>query len=700
MSDPSPADRDLLALAEDAGVAAEWQDARGELKRTEPEVIRTVLTALGLPSNDAAAIRDSRERLRQAAELPPLCTAAANRPVLLGVPGTPEFTITQEDGQTVSGRAEREGALLRLAVQLPPGYHRLQLGDRDTTLAVAPDRCFSVADARRRGDRDARPRDNRPWGLSVQLYGLRREGDGGVGDFTALAQFARAAATKGADALAISPVHAQFSADPDRFSPYAPSSRLFLNVLHADPAAALGEVPFRAALTATGLGERYAALQSTELVDWPEVARTRLAIFRSLFDHFTHDADFERFRAEGGEALESHARFEALHAHLIARDPEHWEWRDWPAQFRDPAGPAVAEFARDHAREVGFHVFLQWLADRGLADAQRAATEAGARIGLIADLAVGTDRGGSHSWSRQRETLQGLTVGAPPDIFSPLGQSWGITAFSPLGLKGGGYGAFLEMLRASMRHAGGIRIDHAMGLQRLWVVPDGAEAKDGAYVQFPSDDMFRLVALESQRHEAVVVGEDLGTVPEGFRDRLDNISMLGMRVLWFEQDEDKNFTPPASWSANAAAMTTTHDLPTAAGWWCGNDIDWRAKLHLLGKGNDGSEQREEREHDRENLWRSLLSSGAADGPMPAPDDAATIADAAVAHVGLAACDLALLPMEDALGLVEQPNLPGTTDEHPNWRRRLPAVAAEVLDLPDCDRRLGRFAAGRHGENRT
>ncbi|MDT8266667.1 4-alpha-glucanotransferase, partial [Roseomonas sp. DSM 102946] len=320
------------------------------------------------------------------------------------------------------------------------------------------------------------------------------------------------------------------------------------------------------------------------------------------------------------------------------------------------ASPAVAEFARAHEREVAYHAFLQWIADRGLGTAQQAARDAGASIGLIADLAVGTDGGGSHGWSRQREMLRHLTVGAPPDIFSPLGQGWGITAFSPLGLKQGGYGAFLEMLRAAMRHAGGVRIDHAMGLARLWVVPEGADPRDGAYLQFPADDMFRLVALESRRHRAIVVGEDLGTVPHGFRERLDHIGMLGMRVLWFEQrDGGGPYIPPREWSRNAAAMTTTHDLPTAVGWWRGLDIGWRARLGLLGEGEDGSAQRAERARDRATLWQAMRDSGAAQGDPPPPEDGTPLAEAAAAQIGRSACTLALLPVEDALALAEQPN---------------------------------------------
>ncbi|HEY8609923.1 MAG TPA: 4-alpha-glucanotransferase, partial [Roseomonas sp.] len=462
---------------------------------------------------------------------------------------------------------------------------------------------------------------------------------------------------------------------------------------HADPAA-LGPDALRAALSETGLTEEFARLEALDLVDWPAAARLRLCLFRSMFGRFHGNRAFDRFRAEGGEALESHARFEALHADLYGRDPSLWHWKSWPKEYRTPDAPGLASFAQENAREVAFHAFLQWIADRGLGTAQEAFRNAGAKIGLIADLAVGTDGGGSHGWSRQDQILSGVGVGAPPDIFSPLGQSWGIAAFSPRGLRKGGYKAFLEMLRAAMRHAGGVRIDHAMGLARLWLVPEGQNAADGAYLYFPLHDMLRLVALESRRHEAIVVGEDLGTLPEGFRERLDETGVMGLRVLYFEQAEDGRFTPPAQWSPGAVAVTTTHDLPTVAGWWKGRDIEWRAKLGLLGEGKDGSEQKEERAGDRTHLWEAMRASGAAEGEMPGQNEGGSVATVAARHVASAACTLALLPLEDALALEEAPNLPGTTQDHPNWRRRLPGEAATMLDQPETATRLNAFAQAR------
>ncbi len=657
-------DQALLALAEQAGVAPRWRDAFGRTHDVTPDTLRAVLRALDLPAGTESEIRDSRAALVEqgrTGSLPPLVTAEVGRQVRLPMPAG-RFRVTLEGGGGYEGatEADADGHAVFGGVA-EPGYHRLEIGDATVMLAVSPGRCVGIGELCGGG---------RPWGLAVQLYGLRRAGDGGIGDFAALRDFVRSAAGHGASAVAISPVHAQFSADPDRFSPYAPSSRVMLNVLHA-------------ALPDDSDAER-ARLEALALVDWPAAARHRLPRLRRLYDEQRDRPALEAYRRIHGDVLETHARFEALHAHFFGAEPSRfWNWRDWPDGFRDPRSDAVERFARDHATEVGFHAWLQYRADQDLAEAQAAARQAGMPIGLISDLAVGTDSGGSHAWSRQDETLIGLTVGAPPDLLSPGGQDWGLVAFSPHGLRQHGYAAFLEMMRAALRHAGGVRIDHAMGLNRLWVLPEGAGGKEGAYLRFPEQDLLRLVALESRRHRAVVLGEDLGTVPEGFSERLRDAGIMGLRVLWFERREE-HFVPPAEWTAGAAAMTSTHDLSTVAGWWRGRDLDWRASLDLM---RDEQEEREARERDRAGLWQAFRDSGAAEGDPPPPDAPARAVDAAVGHVGRAACELAMLPVEDALGLEEQPNLPGTLHEHPNWQRRLPASADRVLDDPACAARL-------------
>ncbi|MBO1078202.1 4-alpha-glucanotransferase [Roseomonas haemaphysalidis] len=677
-------DAALLQLARAAGLMAEWEDAAGKSHTVAPDALRGLLGALGLPAGSEAQIKESLAAHRHASRtaLPPLATAEAGTAVTLPIPPGRYRITTADEELEAEGTAEAAPGGARLTAPATPGYYTLEAGARQMVLAVAPAHGHRITDA---------VPDGRAWGLTAQLYSLRRGSDQGVGDYAALAGLCAPAAALGADAIAISPVHAQFSADPSRFSPYAPSSRARLDVRHADPGDILG-APFP---PPRKLAAELARLEALPLVDWPATARARLALLRDSFTAFRRDgtpearAAFAAFRAEGGPSLERHARFEALHAAQFAEG--RWLWRDWAAPLRDPDSPEVAAFAEEHATEVEYHAFLQWLADRGLGAAQRAATEGGMRIGLIADLAVGVDGGGSDGWGRQAEILQGIEIGAPPDLFNARGQGWGITSFSPQGLRASGFAGFREMLSSALRNAGGVRLDHVLGLRRLWLVPEGATPRDGAYLRYPLDDLLRLVALESHLNKAVVIGEDLGTVPTGFRPKLEKMGLAGMRVLWFERNGAR-FSQPKRWTPTAVAMTSTHDLATVAGWWEGRDMQWREKLDI-----QPLETEDNRATERRALWQALRGSGVAQGAPPKRADGAAVADAAAAHIGRSACHLALLPLEDALAAVEQPNLPGTTDQHPNWRRRFEQPVERMLADPAVEHRLKGLARARRAE---
>jgi 4-alpha-glucanotransferase len=694
----SDLDARLAALAEQAGVDVHWRDANDRPRQVAPPTLRAVLEALGLPCANDGDLDASLERLRREREgvdLPRLLVADADGPVRLPTAASSRrYRIEDEQGIAV---AEGTVAADERSVRAPavPGYYHLLLGDDRCLLAAAPARAFGVGDI---------AGVHRPWGVAVQLSSLRRPGDGGIGDFTALEQCARAAAARGADALAISPVHALFAAAPERYSPYAPSSRLFLNALYVDPARVGGAQALRTVIDAHNLRQELAELEWLELIDWPRAARTRITLLRTLFEWSSADSELTQalcaFRRERGEALERHARFEALQVHFRAHDVP-GGWQAWPAEFHDPDSPAVATFAREHGREVAFHAFLQWLAARGLEDAQRTARESGMAIGLISDLAVGTDPGGSQAWSHQRELLHGLSVGAPPDLLNRNGQDWGLTTFSPMGLRRSGYAGYLAMLRTALAHAGGVRIDHVLGLKRLWLVPHGHDATEGAYVRYPFETLLRLLAIESHRNRAIVIGEDLGTVPADFRQSIAEEGVLGIRVLWFERAADRGFIAPMHWSPAAMATTSTHDVPTVAGWWSGRDIEWRARAGLAEPGVD---EAAERAVDRGRLWRALCASGAAadaggtpdENLPPGPGDVLPVAIAAAGHVARAPAPLVVIPAEDLLALAEQPNLPGPTDAlHPNWRRRLPESAAQLFDGPVAQACCGAVAAARN-----
>ena len=659
----------LHQLARAAGLQIDWEDATGQPQRVSDAALSKVLAALGLQSGSGAEIARSRDLLREIEKQDLFVSADVGErillPKVLGDAG--EAVLTLESGETLPVMVDADSRGLSILPIDVAGYHHLQLGDRNIRIAVAPLRCFSIADA---------APGRKIWGPAVQVPALRDGRGLGFGDFGTLADSAESFAAHGADALAISPTHALFPADPGRFSPYSPSSRSYLNILFGDPGLIGHPVP--------------ASASHGDFIDWQAAIPERLAALRAAFAERSDGVReaVAAYRAEGGLALEQHAVFDALHAHFFAHGATGWQ--QWPAEFHDPAGSAVAEFAASHAEEVDFFMFGQWLAKASLDAAQKAATGSGMAIGLISDLAVGMDPGGSHAWSRPDELLTGVSVGAPPDILGPDGQNWGITSFSPAALRRTGFDPFIATLRAGLDHAGGIRIDHALGLRRLWILPLGETAAAGAYLNFPLEDMLRILAIESHRARAVVIGEDLGTVPAGLRDRLEAREVLGMRVLWFERDKDGDFTPPDQWHRQAASMTGTHDLPTVAGWWQERDIDWTWALGRTSRAENEAADRGTRAKDRKQLWEDITSAGTDDGPQPGPGETDAFVDAALAHVGATACELAIIPMEDVLGLVEQPNLPGTIDEHPNWRRRMPGRTETLLSEPKITTRLKRL----------
>jgi len=699
---PSDYDQAVFTLAALAGISVDWIDAYNQPQRVTPASLRTILAALGLPCDSHRQALDSMAQLQrgnQSRDLPPLITAEIEQPISLpehcGLHGR-ACLITLESGRKMEARVSADTSRTpTLAAIDEYGYHHLQVGETEVTLAVAPHRCYSVADAF-----DATPHKHfkahadRGWGLALQLYGLRSQGDGGIGNFTGLAELAARAGAEGASALAISPVHAMFAADAHRFSPYSPSSRLFLNVLHIDPAAVLGADALTQVLNEGGaeLLARHQRLEQNSLVNWPEAGAHRMALLRRLYAMFRMQerpsAELAAFRLQGGQALADHALFETLHHWLHTRDVEvASDWRRWPERYHRPDSAELKRLAEEQSGEVDFHIFLQWQASRWMQAAQQSAREAGMAVGLIADLAVGADNGGSQSWSHSSEMIEGLSAGAPPDLLNTRGQNWGIGAFSPLALRSHGFRSYIAMLRSAFANAGGVRIDHVMGLTRLWLAPDGADANEGAYLRYPARDLLRLIALESWRHRAVVIGEDLGTVPEGFDAELKEAGLLGIGVLWFQRDARANFLPPKEWPAHAIATTSTHDLPTVAGWWRGSDIGWRTRLDLLTPGATEAQTRADRGEDRSLLWQALLDAECVVGDQPADDAPQDVIDGAAAFIAQTPAPLALLPIEDLLGLEEQPNLPGTVDTHPNWQRRLPATAETLLDHADCRRRM-------------
>lgn len=623
----------LHALARDAGLARSWTDADGEARLVADEDLRAILTALGLAAETDAAIARSREELETRREsLPALLTADAGAPIALprALHGVEVSLFDEADRPVALSSSEKEGEGFLPALH-EPGYYRLAYSDGEMTIAVAPLRSPDLA---------SRTEGRRCWGVAVQIPSLRDDGAEDFGDFGILARAVTALGKSGADAVALSPIHAQFPADPGRFTPYSPSSRIFLN---GPFAACDAQDPAQPGMAEDGL------------IDWRKAGPKKMAALRRDFgwlDPQEREA-LERFRAEEGEALSRQVWFDL--------------------------GKSA-----DDEDAVAFLSFLQWRARKGIDLVQQAAREAGMAIGLITDLAVGVDPYGSDVLSDPGAFLQGLRIGAPPDPLGPLGQDWGLAGYSPEGLRKRGFAPFIAMLRANMPRGGGIRIDHGFGLQRLWVMAQGATAAQGAYLDYPFDDLLRLVKLEAQRADAVVIAEDLGTRPPGFTEAMEAAGIYGMAVLPFSRDQEGRFNEAATYPATAVAMSGTHDTPTLAGWWMGNDLKWRRRL------GHPAETDAERDRSRAALW-DAIGAGA---PLPSHDEGHAVIDSAFAFLGATPSPLVIVPMEDVAGMIDQPNLPGTIDEHPNWRQRLPDRMDALLERDDVKRRIARLAMAR------
>ncbi len=654
-------DRDIEKRATLSGLQIRWRDAFGHERRVSAETLRALLDTMDLRGEGSdRGIRNFAVTFaaRPSVELPDKIRGKVIR-------------VELEQGGVIDFARGDSSTRIALKRPLPPGYHTLHFDDRRMTLAAAPQRCFSI--------NDIAGSDARLWGLAAQIYSLRGEADLGFGNFGALKQLVVQSSARGASAIALSPTHAMFYADPRRFSPYSPSNRAWLNALFADACVVVSVRDFPEMIEHARLADELRSVRASRLIDWLRSAALHRTLFEGLFARFRAGklagaASFEAFVANGGASLLNHARFEAL-------DERH------PGAPK-PALDSAACRTQSHTLEdrIRFHIFLQWCAARGLESAQAAARAADMPIGLIADLAVGVDPSGSECWSHPRNMLIGATIGAPPDQLNAIGQNWGLTTFSPRALVSAGYGPFLDILRATMQHAGGVRLDHVMSLMRLWMIPRGAAPIDGAYLAYPFDDLVRLIALESWRNRCIVIGEDLGTVPDAIRTQLADAGILGLDVLPFMRD-GRAFVPPQKWRTGAVAMTSTHDVAPVAGWWHARDLEWRRQLELFG---DVGKQptREERDDSRQYFARAM--SRATGAKLTTRSSSDRVVDAAIDFVATSASPLAIVPLEDFTGAIEQPNLPGTTDEHPNWRRRYAGGAKAILSRAHTLSRMRRL----------
>lgn len=653
----------LERMAALVGISEDYTDAFGKTVETTPETRRALLAALGLDASSESAAQDCLARLERlkAGPIPAVITLEAEKSStieLRGSPGRQDWILIEENGAVHEGRlANGSGSL-----DLPPlsmGYHRLRLGDKETTVIAAPPQCWEP---------EALAGSARLWGATAQIYSLRSERDFGIGDYADVALFAENVSRLGGAFLGLSPIHALFASDRSKISPYSPSSRLFLEPIYIDPMAVDGfaESGAMQLLEDPKVQARLARLRGAQLIDYAEVWSIKRLLLEALWTYFQKSgasSAFEAFHRAGGEALEAHATFEALFEHF--REQGRFWIGEWPEEYRSVHSVAVRRFRLDHAERVAFHTWLQWLADIQLGQAAERARAAGLPIGLYRDLAVGSDGGGSEIWAAPERYAPKLSIGAPPDPLGPQGQDWGLPPFNPLTLEEQGLTAFRDLVSANMRHAGAIRIDHAFQLQRLFLIPSGAPASQGAYVDYPFEAMLAVLRVESHRTQCLVIAEDLGTAPEGFSNAIMESGVLSYRVLPFERDGSA-FKKPKQYPRSAMAVITTHDLPTFTGWWRGLDIDLRQTLGIFEPAQAANE-RIARTADKKHLTKALAEEGllpSAQVPEKPP------LEETVRFLARTSSVLTALQIEDTAGELNQPNLPGMDVGHPNWRRRL------------------------------
>ncbi len=636
---------DLYAKAKTLGIQTEYIDGHGQRRVTTPEALTAILAALPpqAPRRFIAdplvlrAGRAARTELSDTAQLPV------------------RWTIT--NGAATLAQGEARDRTVAWPPNLAEGVHRLHLTDasginEELPLLVAPDKAFG-------GEFD------RCWLIAVQLYGVRSTHNWGIGDFTDLQRLLEFAHRLGADGIGLNPLHALFDDRPGDCSPYSPNSRLFVNALYID----VERIPeFRIdAETQAALAQ----LRTSDVVDYVAVAGLKWRALRSAFPAFKANPglgrwhEFETYRSEQGTLLSHFACFETM------RHKFNTPWWEWPDDWRQPNEAACARLrrARDTAAAVEFVEFVQWTADRQLGACKELAHKLGMRVGLYLDVAVGVQSDGFDAWNEQTAISRHLGVGAPPDPLNTAGQDWGLAGFNAAGLEQRGFEPFRQMLDASMRHAGAIRLDHVLGLKRLYLVPRGFGPANGAYVRMPFEALLAAVTQESAAHRCVVIGEDLGTVPEGFREQMADWGIWSYLVMMFERDDQGAFRNADDYLVNALVTFNTHDLSTYAGWRSFSDLKTKRSL-----GIDPGETDEAR-------WHAL---GKLDDVLRVHDihhhDLYSVAN----FLARTPSRMMAVSLEDLLGLVDQPNIPGTVNEHPNWRRRLPVSIEHLASAIDVD----------------
>jgi 4-alpha-glucanotransferase len=635
---------DIFERAKGLGVDTEYRDGFGNLRIVEPEVLARILDALAAGGDGPERMLPRTILVRDNTAQPLRLSAAAGQPLRWEIRSAQKI-------------AEGEGSSdLLILPALPNGIFQLRVtlarpGDERTETA-----CLVVCRDRAYQGGETAPR--RMWALAVQLYGVRSPRNWGCGDFSDLAALVDLAADVGAAGVGLNPLHALFEDRAADASPYAPNSRLFLNPLYID----VDAVPEFPGLQAAGLEEEVERLRRRDIVDYDGVAKAKTRALNVAYEAFLRQGSierrqaFDRFRHASGSTLVRFGCFEWL------RRKFGHPWWEWPQAWRRVDDEKLAALRQSEAISIGLFEFVQWLAHEQLDRCRARASERRLPLGLYLDIAVGVRSDGFDAWCDQDAILAGMAVGAPPDALNTAGQNWGLAGFNPAGLEERLFEPFRRMLKASMRYAGAIRLDHVLGLKRLYLVPHGVRASQGTYVRFPFEAMLAVAALSSQQYRCVVVGEDLGTIPENFRETLADWGIWTYQVMLFERSGAGVFFPPQSYRQNALVSFGTHDIATFAGWRDHHDLAVKQAL-----GMDPGETGEQRHGALDALRQALQRHG-----LKTADFAAV-----ARYLADTPSRLLVISVEDVLGVRDQVNLPGTTNEHPNWRRRLPVSLQDL-----------------------
>ncbi len=727
----------LHRLAELAGIQPSYYDHSGTLHITSDETRASLLKAMGFPTTEPEihdAVQDLETRSWRRVVAPVIAVRSTTVEIPVTLPANLwhkplTWTVELEDGSVQEGKVAHttpdeqangnqsvyilddqlfERRVVRLQTTLPLGYHQLSIGqtnplnEEKALLIVAPSAAWlpnSTDNLENAGkleqleqidankDKNSKKPQNkmRDWGLQIHLYSLRSEENEGIGDFVDLKAITELGQKTGASLIGINPLHALFPEYPENASPYYPSSRHALNPIYIR----LSAVPefslksgmaqkIRKTYNSAIIQKELKRLRQSDHVDYTGVIQLKWPLLEQLFHCFEQEADkkrkaeFETFIAEGGETLSRFALYVVLLEHFSGK-----AWLEWPEAFRNPNSAEVEQFAQEHQDKIRFQLYLQWEAERQLADSKNDM--------LYQDLAIGTAADGADVWMNPDIYTLNARFGAPPDPLAPQGQDWGMPPLHPIQLQENRYRPFIEMIGANMRHAKALRIDHAMGLMRLFWIPQEKDCA-GTYVHYPFDDILAILALESHRNCCMLIGEDLGTVPDGFRERMERENILSYRLFWFERHESGFFKRPDTWPEKALATIASHDMSPFSGFWKGYDLELRQNLKLIDSEEAWETEVDIRDRDRNFALGALEDQGLI--PHEEKHDLQKLMLALHKFLAASPACLMMVNLDDLLEETTPLNLPGTVDEYPNWRRKLSQPVGKLADLPLLKETLG------------